>query len=90
MMTFLLTVKSLYLPHNFTSRDPLNFYLCDKSSKSWSNHYSTTPEFVQDTGHAMDNSRFTLATLKQDLIDNNLHLKAVIQVYSSYFSPDRL
>lgn len=28
----------------------------------------------------MDNSRFTLASLKQELIDNNLHLKAVIQV----------
>lgn len=30
--------------------------------------------------NAMDHSRFTLASLKQDLIDNNLHLKAVIQV----------
>lgn len=27
----------------------------------------------------MDNARFTLASLKQDLIDSNLHLKAVIQ-----------
>lgn len=31
----------------------------------------------------MDHSRFTLSTLKQDLIDNNLHLKAVIQVIPS-------